>query len=118
MNEKAGGGPVVILGDLNAGPGGAAFEADWPASFAVLTDAGFTPPYASQPDASCSLCPDNTHRSPTSKPKLVDHALLRDFDGKANGARILGQPVTLQVNGASTLESLSDHYGIALEITR
>jgi len=117
VNAKAAGGAVVVLGDLNTGPAGATFEADSPASFAVLTDAGLSAPYASQPDASCTLCPDNTHRSPTSTPKLIDHALLRDFAGKAQGSRMLTEPVTLQVNGASVKESLSDHYGLVLELT-
>jgi len=67
-----------------------------------------------EPDAACTLCPDNTLRSTDGTPRLVDHALLMGFSGSARARRIFTEPVTLDIGGTPVQSNLSDHYGIEL----
>lgn len=119
VSEKAGdGAPVLILGDLNTGPAADGIDAEWPESFAALTGAGFAAPFLSQSDASCTLCPDNTLRSPDSRPKLVDHVLVRGFAGSSTVERFFTYPASVPVQGTSMSMHLSDHYGLQATLQR
>ncbi len=118
LDEKVGPGePVVMLGDFNTGPAvGEGVSARVPENYAALA-AGFASVYVEAPGAGCSFCPENPLVGDTAAPVLVDHVLLRGFDGvEARGERVLAEPIEVQVEGAPVETAYSDHYGVKVTI--
>ena len=110
-------GITVVLGDLNNGPGVEAADIDpqWEDHYQRVLEAGFANPYAAQDDVACTSCPDNSlHGSGTAK--LIDHVLVRGFEGPWHAARFLTNEATIHVDGAPVQTHLSDHHGLALTL--
>jgi hypothetical protein len=97
IRETAGDRPVILLGDLNTGPG----EAD--GHFQELLGFGLTDATAG---VDCTLCPDNTF-SPGRKPRRVDHVLTRGLSVETAGTMLTE---AVEIGGEPT--SLSDHHGV------
>lgn len=119
VEEKTGGAaPAVVLGDLGTGPevAGTPLVAVWPTHYQRLIDAGFTNPYAAQPDVACTSCPDNSFRRPESDAKLTDHVLVRDVQLPTVVHRLHTEEVAVPVDGAPQGMHLSDHYGLQLTL--
>lgn len=85
LQERAGGRPQLLLGDLNAGPelknGISALE---PSVWSHVLSLGFTSPVTQANEPFCSSCSDNSQRqiehvNPASN--LIDHVLVRDPPG-------------------------------------
>lgn len=117
--EKApAGSRVVVLGDLNSGPAvaSAGIVATAASDLQMLVASGLTSPFQSQADVDCTVCPDNTMRADDSSPLLLDHALIRGFTGSPVAHRIFTDPVTIDVAGTAMMSSLSDHYGLELDL--
>jgi endonuclease/exonuclease/phosphatase family metal-dependent hydrolase len=102
--------PVALLGDLNTGPGLPDIDGVWPEHYQRLLDAGLTNPFVAQDDVACTLCDDNTFRTPGSSNTLIDHVLLRGTSGQYR--RMLTEPTTLPAGPSHH----SDHYGLAADV--
>lgn len=117
VDEKAGDGRVILLGDLNSGPavdGGSAELAD---NYDLLAEA-FDNPFAEQDDASCSFCDDNSLQgADASDAVLIDHVMLGNWaDYDATGEIFLSGEVTIEVEDEEVETALSDHYGVRLTL--
>jgi endonuclease/exonuclease/phosphatase family metal-dependent hydrolase len=99
--------PVVLMGDLNCGPG------EIEASYARLLADGFTNPY----DGNCTLCPSNSFRSDGSTPLLVDHILFKGMPAGQHVALAMTDTISIDVAGDSVETNYSDHYGLVAEVT-
>jgi endonuclease/exonuclease/phosphatase family metal-dependent hydrolase len=114
--------PVIILGDLNTGPDGDAFEPELPESYAELPAAGFESPYLDGADPRCTFCGDNplVLSADTGVDAVIDHVLLRDVDGSASASRILDDEIMLEgdEDAGAEAETLarSDHYGVEVQL--
>ncbi|MCA9541419.1 MAG: endonuclease/exonuclease/phosphatase family protein [Myxococcales bacterium] len=117
IDEKAGQGQVVVMGDFNTGPAVDGATAEIPENYNALVE-GFDRTYAAQDDATCTFCgganplivgDDVEHQV------LLDHVLLRGFTGiTTHGVRFLTEPVTL--DGIDTPQAYSDHFGVQVTI--
>ncbi len=96
---------VIVLGDLDAGPAGAGFEAVHAAAYDLLPAAGFANPYLEAGDPRCTMCADNPFAA-GERSVVADHILVRGIDGFASARRVL--------DGSDA--ALSDHYGLELRI--
>jgi endonuclease/exonuclease/phosphatase family metal-dependent hydrolase len=113
----------VILGDFNTGPeltGGIAAEVA--ANYTLLVGSGDDAWRSVMVEAktpACSWCADNPLNTEGTT-NLIDHTLLAGPWKKrsALSARVLDEPVTLQVSGQAVTSRLSDHYGILTEVTK
>jgi endonuclease/exonuclease/phosphatase family metal-dependent hydrolase len=120
VEEKAGGAAtVVLLGDLNMGPtvAAAALEGEWEAHYQRVLAAGFTNPWAEQTDVACTECPESTFHAVGSAAKLIDHVLLRGFEGAALARRCMTATTTVWVGGEAVTTNLSDHFGVEVTLS-
>jgi endonuclease/exonuclease/phosphatase family metal-dependent hydrolase len=120
IEAKTGGrGAVVLLGDFNDGPrAGRTIEAVLPDHYAKLVAAGFQNPYASRPDVRCSFCADNPLNGGSgSRGALIDHVLLRGYNGGVIAEPFLREPIELEIGGKRVRSAYSDHYGVAVTMT-
>lgn len=119
IDEKAGGGKVVVMGDFNTGPAVAdRVLAEVPENYEALIE-GYDPTYTAQDDADCTFCGDNALVTGVDRDKsvLLDHVLIRGFEGASTqGEIILDQQITLDIEGMSVPAALSDHYGVQVRI--
>lgn len=119
IDEKAGDGKVIVMGDFNTGPAVAdRVLAEVPDNYEALI-AGFDPTYSGQDDADCTFCGDNPLVTGVDRDKsvLLDHVLIRGFAGASStGAVILDQQITLDIDGMPVEAALSDHYGVQVRI--
>jgi endonuclease/exonuclease/phosphatase family metal-dependent hydrolase len=121
IDEKTGGrGTTILLGDLNTGPGIApAISARLPAHYGRVIARGFLNPYASQGDVKCTYCFDNPLDGKSgTRGLLVDHVLLRGFEGEAAGGQIMRQNVDIEVSGKKVRSGFSDHFGVRVTLSR
>jgi endonuclease/exonuclease/phosphatase family metal-dependent hydrolase len=112
----------VVLGDLNSGAATDRADAEEPAAFERLVQAGFDAPYALSSESPCTWCTSNplTESGSTSSPgTIIDHVLLRGFpsDAEASSTRVLDEPVELDVNGQLVSSHYSDHFGVRVLLT-
>ncbi|HEX9258812.1 MAG TPA: endonuclease/exonuclease/phosphatase family protein, partial [Acidimicrobiales bacterium] len=112
--EKApAGAPVVVLGDLNAGPALSGIAGEAPENYAVLPASGLAVPYVDAPAPECTFCADNplVGGADDDQSVLIDHVMVRGL--RSTGVdRVLDQPVLI-----GTSESrLSDHYGVKVAL--
>jgi len=109
---------VVVLGDLNTGPAIEAHDIapEWPSHYDRLIESGLTDPYADSDDVACTYCPDNTFNDPESDGTLIDHILIRGFDGRISTERFMTGVVTITVEGQDVTTNLSDHYGLIMTL--
>lgn len=119
VDQKAGDGKVVLMGDFNTGPAvGDAVLAEVPENYELLVE-GYDATYTAQADAACTFCGDNGLVTGVDRDKsvLLDHVLIRGFgDASTQGEIILDQAITLDIEGMSVPASLSDHYGVQVLI--
>ncbi len=119
IDTKTGGsGQVILAGDLNTGPAGPGFIAELPANYEAFSAAGFSNPYATQPDVACTYCDDNPLNLGTmgGDGGLIDHVLLRGIDLPTRGEQFMRDSITLSYEGMSRPAAFSDHYGLRLRI--
>jgi endonuclease/exonuclease/phosphatase family metal-dependent hydrolase len=107
IDEKAGAGPALLLGDLNTSPGSALF--------ARIRSAGFHEGRTSSPGPTYSGEALTTGRFGSSGWHL-DHVLVRGLT--AATSRILDEPRLLEVAGQQVRSTLSDHAGLLSVIDR
>jgi len=105
--DKAGDGPVVLLGDLNTGPAEGNLEAELPALYDEILASGLSDAAAGQDPPVCTLCPENTLRAGGAR-KRVDHIFTRGI-GLGPVATFMTQTAEVSPGVSS---SLSDHYGL------
>ncbi|MCE7895124.1 MAG: hypothetical protein DYH12_36380 [Sorangiineae bacterium PRO1] len=115
IQAKAPSGPVLVLGDLNTGPEQAGLSGEWPAHFTPLLESGLECPALQAEAPPCTLCPDNSFRSDTSSPRLIDHVLVRGLEAR-DIAVFANTPATVSVEGKPQSMSLSDHYGLRARV--
>ena len=116
--KSAAGGSVMVLGDLNTGPGaGTGNVARWPEHYARLIGRGLVNPYLDRGPAKCTFCADNPLVSGVRR-LVVDHVLLRNFEGPITTERILDETVELELSGQRVRSAYSDHYGIMVKLHR
>lgn len=118
IDEKSDGSrPVVLLGDLNTGPGRPAdgIVGEWPEHYDRLLAAGFEAPCGG-PSAPCTICSDNTLRSTDSDDKLIDHILIKHGASEATCSRFMTETISIEVDGAPVETSYSDHYGQVMQL--
>lgn len=109
--DKAQGGPVVVMGDLNASLAEGNLAAEWPTPFEKLIASGLKEVATGQEPPLCTLCPENTFRSDDSKGKRVDHILVRDVE-LTHAERFMLGTVTVTAGGSNVETSFADHYGL------
>ncbi|WP_438009977.1 endonuclease/exonuclease/phosphatase family protein [Sorangium sp. So ce321] len=121
VDQKTGGrGATLLLGDLNTGPAIApSISARLPAHYNRLLARGFVNPYASQEDAKCTYCFDNPlDGGKGTRGLLIDHVLLRGFEGDASGAQIMRSNLTFEAGKKKVKSGFSDHYGLLVTLLR
>ncbi|WP_437946955.1 endonuclease/exonuclease/phosphatase family protein [Sorangium sp. So ce296] len=121
IDRKTGGrGATALLGDLNTGPAKApSISARLPAHYDRLLARGFVNPYASQEDAKCTYCFDNPlDGGKGTRGLLIDHVLLRGFEGDARGAQIMRSNLTIEAGKKKVKSGFSDHYGLLVTLSR
>jgi len=117
--EKAAGGPILLLGDLNTGPAKDGIAAEAPANYALLEAAGFTTDYLAPDAPLCTFCSTNllVGGADDDASVIIDHVLHRGLDRTVVTERILSAPVELTVGGAPKQAHLSDHFGLKATIS-
>jgi endonuclease/exonuclease/phosphatase family metal-dependent hydrolase len=121
IKKKAGDrGAAILLGDLNTGP---AIEPriapSLPSHYARLIDQGFINPYAAQRDVRCTYCFDNPlEGGGGTRGLLIDHVLLRGFEGGVAGSQIMRSDLHVDVGGRSVKSGFSDHYGVIVTLSK
>lgn len=115
--EKAGGEPVVLMGDFNTGPAGAGYVAEFPAHYEAVIAASYAAPYVDQGNA-CTFCDENPlGGSDHDGSVLIDHVFTRGFAVPAGATgRVLDQTVTVPICGEEIAAALSDHYGVSVTL--
>lgn len=110
--RKAGDEPVLVLGDLNTGPGTAFARARVPEHYERFVRHGFVNPFLARGHAACTFCYDNPVIGGESGGLLIDHLLLRGFRARVEASRCLDERIELDVGGRQLTTALSDHYGV------
>ncbi|WP_437680808.1 endonuclease/exonuclease/phosphatase family protein [Sorangium sp. So ce131] len=121
VDQKTGGrGAALLVGDLNTGPAKPpSISARLPAHYGRLVERGFVNPYASQDDARCTYCFDNPlDGGRGTRGTLIDHVLLRGFEGEAAGAQIMRESLTIDAGKKKLKSGFSDHYGLLVTLSR
>ncbi|WP_437759909.1 endonuclease/exonuclease/phosphatase family protein [Sorangium sp. So ce1389] len=107
VDEKAGGAPALLLGDLNTTPGSSLFRR--------LEGAGFRD--ADVPDRRGTFSHDGLGTGDVGDSGWrLDHVLLRGLDARLRVGRILDAPVTISAEGRPVRTTLSDHFGVLATI--
>lgn len=122
IGQKAGTtAPVLLLGDLNTGPAlaGAKVGARVPEQYASFAELGFLNPYLDGSNAAqCSFCRANTLNGGRGLGgSLIDHILVRGPLRALGIARVLDEPLELEVGGERLRSHLSDHFGLAATVS-
>jgi endonuclease/exonuclease/phosphatase family metal-dependent hydrolase len=109
--------PVLLLGDLNMGPGADGVRAKLPEHFQALVRAGFRSPYLVGDAPTCTFCDANPMVSGRGGGgSVIDHTLLRDLDVPVRSSRVLDDSVELQIERRTLTSTYSDHYGVLSSI--
>jgi len=114
---------VVLMGDMNSGPAVPPdIEGELAANFQKFLDDGFVAPYTTDAEATCTFCEANPLNPADTRNVLIDHVLVKGGPAGLtfDAARVLDDtPVTVTPEGgAETQVSLSDHYGVQVEVLR
>jgi endonuclease/exonuclease/phosphatase family metal-dependent hydrolase len=121
IDKKAGSkGAVILVGDLNTGPAiGPHIAPSLPSHYQRLVAQGFLNPYASQRDVKCTYCFDNPlEGGGGTRGLLIDHVLLRGFEGDVAGAQMMRSELTVDVGGRAVRSGFSDHYGVVVTLSK
>lgn len=104
---------VVLLGDLNTGPGFGDIAPEAETNYAVLLSRFPNNPYIEDTEVPlCTFCPDNPLVADDDSPVIIDHILMRNLDSDESAERILVGEIQVDVDGTPVTTALSDHYGI------
>jgi len=110
----------VVAGDLNSGISSVSVQDYYPSIIGHLLDQGFEAPW----DAPmCTWCSDNTLVYSDGNSTLsqgIDHVMVRGCGNETyRYSRVLDEPVYMRtVDDGWLYSSLSDHYGLMLQIVR
>lgn len=117
--QKAAGGPILLLGDLNTGPAKSGIAAEAPANYALFEPAGLTSEYLSQATPACTYCANNllVGGADDSSSVIIDHILTKGVTATIASERILTAPIELTVGGEPKNAHLSDHFGLQATLT-
>jgi endonuclease/exonuclease/phosphatase family metal-dependent hydrolase len=112
--------PVVLLGDLNTGPGlSRAVQPRLPEHYQRFIDRGFLNAFAASRGAECTFCYSNPVGGASgSDGILIDHVLTRNLDVATQTRRFMDEPLELRVGGKRVQSAYSDHYGLVVELRR
>jgi endonuclease/exonuclease/phosphatase family metal-dependent hydrolase len=103
---------VVLVGDLNTGPGFGDIAPEAEANYNILLTR-FRNPYVEELDNPlCTFCADNPLVADDADSVIIDHVLVRNLDADGTATRILTGEVDIDVGGTPTTVALSDHYGV------
>jgi len=120
IETKAGKEPTALLGDLNCGPARPPdLDGEVPQSYARFPAAGFKVPHVDR-KGECTWCKSNTLHGGAGPNNIIDHVMLRHADALAASAttrRLFAEPVTIPLASGVTETSLSDHFGLLVELT-
>ncbi len=105
---------IVVLGDFNTGPAAEGITAEQPDSWSALSE-GWSVPYV-EAGGACTWCPDNPLIG-GGDAHILDHVLVRGFDGGATTARLLDEATSIDVCDEAADGALSDHYAVAATLT-
>ena len=108
-------GPLVLLGDLNTGPGTGNLDAELEGNWELFGAAGFTSPNTESDAPFCTWCADNTLIN-SDKNLAIDHILARNVE-ISSVIRFLDETVDIQVGEESITTSYSDHYGLTATVS-
>jgi endonuclease/exonuclease/phosphatase family metal-dependent hydrolase len=117
--SKAGGGQIVIMGDMNTGPAGDGYIAEVPQNYQKFVDAGYANPYAETAGAPCTYCGDNpivSRGNDDNESVVIDHILTNGFSVSGSGTRIIDGGVTVDNCDETINSAYSDHYGLAVTL--
>jgi endonuclease/exonuclease/phosphatase family metal-dependent hydrolase len=115
-NKANGKNPVLVLGDLNTGPGSAGsppLSPELPLDYQLLLSSGLTDAVSTP---FCTTCSGNTLRGSDARDLFIDHALLRGFEADVTADRQLEQSFVLDTPQGGTAINLSDHYALRVEL--
>lgn len=121
VDKKTGGrGATLLLGDLNTGPAIAPhISPSLPSHYARLMASGFLNPYAAQKNVQCTYCFDNPLEGGSgTRGLLIDHVMLRNFEGEVAGAQMMRPKLTVDVSGKPVTSGFSDHYGVIVTLSK
>ena len=119
VDEKAGQGIAVVMGDMNTGPAGEGYIAEVEANYQKFVDAGFRSPYVSTAGNPCTFCADNpiiARGNDDTASVVLDHVFVRGTDAPASGTRVLDGPLEVPGCEGPLQSALSDHYGVSVTI--
>jgi endonuclease/exonuclease/phosphatase family metal-dependent hydrolase len=118
VEEKSGGAPVMVMGDMNTGPAGDGYAAEVGANYTMFTDAGLAAPYVDA-GGPCTFCGENPLTGiDHAESVLIDHVLIKGFTApQTSGSRVLDQEITVPICTVDSPARLSDHYGIHVNVT-
>jgi endonuclease/exonuclease/phosphatase family metal-dependent hydrolase len=113
---------VALLGDFNHGPAVGEYRAELPANYRMVVDATYESPVTQLDPPRCTFCDDNILVGRTGPGgKIIDHIYLRLGQGVRweDAAIIYDEPVEITgADGERREVHLSDHYGVAVTLTR
>ncbi|MCB9673781.1 MAG: endonuclease/exonuclease/phosphatase family protein [Alphaproteobacteria bacterium] len=111
-------GPVVAMGDFNAGPAVGDIDAEQPANYDLLVG-GYADPYIAN-DGRCTFCGDNplvALGGDDRNSEIIDHVLFKGFEEPTYTAgRVLDGGIDTQTCGTDIAGAYSDHYGVSVTL--
>lgn len=109
---------TILLGDMNTSPDGDRYSAETPDNYELFATDGWVDPYVEASDAECTYCDSNllVGGEGDSGP-MLDHILVKNFDGEVAVDRIFTDPVQIEVEGETVETHLSDHYALLATLT-
>ena len=115
--KTSAGDAVVVLGDLNCGPGlGAGIAARMPEHYERFIERGFRNRYFESKNPECTFCYSNSLSGSGSGGILIDHILTRGIALPARAQRTLDTPLVIAGASRRVRTAFSDHYGLVLEL--
>ncbi len=116
IDSSAGTGRVVLMGDMNTGPEGEGIDGEVAAHWDLLSP-GYTTPYLDGAPT-CTYCDNNPlNGGDHDGGVVIDHIMLRGMGGSFTAERILDQSTTALSCEVEIPATLSDHYGVRVEIS-
>jgi endonuclease/exonuclease/phosphatase family metal-dependent hydrolase len=114
VDETAKTDTIILMGDFNAGPAIGDIDDEIPDAYAALAEGydNFNDDGAS----GCTFCEENPLTG-SSTSVLIDHILLKGFDGTGSPTRVFDQEITTISCDAEIPAALSDHYGLETTLT-
>lgn len=118
IDQTATTGRVVVLGDMNTGPGIEGLQEEFPSNYDLFVQAGYRAPYLALDDPQCTYCGYNTLNE-LDQDRVVDHIFV-DQDLAADvldARRVFEHKVSIETaSGATRRTNLSDHFGVQVEL--